>query len=492
MLKARQLTLSQLVTISVPICLGLGLGYLTARGDWHFALGLAALAPLAVLFSSYPFIGVILWLVLMPLSSALPNPELMYWAIHRILVPFSLVMTFLPHLFKGSRLPRFRIGLPEVSIALLAVYVPISLLISGKVMSEPMRNYLDRILIPFCMYLTVRLILLRSTELRLLQWTALFIAASQCIIGFLGLFAAHYLPYAWRPVLHGYAAGSLTNPNVFAGVLGFCICLLFQATMDHKAGIVKSIFIVTCGMSVIGIFFSMERAAWLACMLVLLGLVCLYPKIMLRFLLLVAVFMVTLGGILFSNYAGKVANRLNNQGTIDDRIVVTDAMLQMIQEKPIFGWGYVSLNNHIENYYRTVGAATANIRFTTSHNTFLTIATELGLVGVVFYMLPLLWLLVASLRAWRGLPRMEPARWLRLATFWLAALQYFVIGNFMDMRFFPIGLALWWMNLGLIANLLNQHAEVRERYLSCQVAQKRRQAQLIDQLLLENNGTKAN
>lgn len=444
----------------------MGLGFLIARGDWIFALGMAALPPLAVLFSAHPFTGVILWLVLMPLSSALPNPELMYWAIHRGLIPFTLFMTLLPYLLKHSGQPRLRIGLPEVCIGLMAVYVPISLLLSGTGIRQPLINYADRMLVPFCMYLIVRLSVLRSGELRLLQWTALFIAASQSAIGFISLFAAHYLPYAWRPLLQGYTAGSLLNPNVFAGVLGFCICLLFQAAMDHKSGFVKSIFIITCGVSVIGIFLSMERAAWLAGAVVLLGLFVLYPKIMLRFLFIAAVFLIALGEIFFSKYTTRVADRVGNQGTINDRIVVSDAMLQMIQVKPIFGWGYTTLNNNLENYYRQVGAASSNIGFSTSHNTYLTIATELGVVGFLLYLLPLLWLLAGSLRAWRGSPRMESARWLLLGTLWLGALQSFVISNFMDMRFFPIGLTLWWMNLGLIANLLNQHAKSQDKNLS--------------------------
>jgi O-antigen ligase len=234
--------------------------------------------------------------------------------------------------------------------------------------------------------------------------------------------------------------------------------------MDQKSGLVRTIFIAMSGVSVIGIFLSMERAAWLAGALILVGLFWLYPKIMLRFLIISAVLLLFLGELFFSKYASRVADRINNQGTIYDRIVVTDAMFQMIQVKPIFGWGYDSLNNHIENYYRQVGDASGNIRFTTSHNTYLTIFTELGLVGFLLYMLPMLWLLVMSFRVWRGILKIEPTRRFMLATLWLATLNIFVISNFIDMRFFPIGLTLWWLNLGLIANILNRQHEIYDKF----------------------------
>lgn len=464
MLKARPISFLSLLPYSFPIFLGLGLGFLSSKGNWLFALGLALLLPLTILFSSRPFIGVILWLVLMPLSSALPNPELMYWVIHRILIPFTLCMTLLPRLLNASKLTRFRLGLPEVCIALMIIYIPISLLMSGAATRDPIMKYLDRMMIPFCMYLIIRFSILRSFDLHFLQLTTFFIAVSQSMIGFIALFASHYLPYAWRPILRGYTTGSLQNPNMFASVMGICICFLFHAAMNQKSVLLKYSYIAMCGVSVVGIFLSMERAAWLAGAIILAGLFRLYPKIMLRFLLIATIILIATGEIFFSRYTRLVTDRINNQGTINDRIIVTDAMFQMVQARPFFGWGYETLNNHIGNYYRQVGAAAGNIRFTTSHNTYLTIFTELGLVGFLLYILPLLWLLVVSYRVWRGLIKIEPAKRLMLATLWLAALNIFVISNFMDMRFFPIGLTLWWMNLGLIANLLNQQNEVNHRF----------------------------
>lgn len=468
-LKGRRLNLVQIFVFSAPVLLGLILGLMTGRGDWTFAIVIAVLAPLVIIFSERPFIGVILWLLLMPLSSALPNNELMYWALHRILVPFTLIMTFLPYLIHPSKFQHIKFGLPELSIALLAVFVPLSILIRSSDTRQALINFADRMFIPFCMYLIVRLTILRSGELRVLQWAAFSIAASQCAIGFLSFFAPQFLPYAWRPLFRGYAAGSLLNPNVFASVLCFCVALLFNAAMHVKSRFVNFIFVMMSGVSLLFIALSMERAAWVAGGLVLFGLFVLYPGTVIRLSLAMGVFLAFLGGIIFSAQLSMLENRISNQGTIDARIVVTDAMIQMIQEKPIFGWGYGTLNLRIKDYYRSVGGASVIFGLTTSHNTFLTIFVELGLLGFMFYLLPVGWLLNGSYHHLRYHLKRNNV----LAVVWLGVLGSFAISNFMDMRFFPIGLTFWWMELGLIANLIQQHSETHGVGSSYQSLHKR-------------------
>lgn len=466
MLNVRQLSFSKLLPFTLPIILGLGLGFLISRGDWLFAIVLAALIPLVILFSAWPFIGVILWLLLMPLSSALPNPDLVYWGLHRLMVPFTLCMTLLPYLSKTRRMPTIKLELPEISIALLAIFVPISILIGQADIRVPIIRYADRILIPLCMYLIFRFTGLRSRDLHLLQWIIFFIAASQSAIGFISLYAPQFLPYAWRPLIRGYVAGTLLNPNAFASVLGFCICFLFQAAMDRKRGLAYFIFVITCGVSVINIFLSMERAAWLACVIVLLGLFGLYPKIMLRFSLIAAILIFILSDVFLPNYVGRVTERLNNEQTVGARYVLFDAMVQMVELKPIFGWGYETLNQNIQKYYRTVGSDSIRTGLETSHNTYLTILTELGLVGFLLYLLPAAWLLKRSIVVYRQkFNHQEFEHKSMLAILWLGALQNFLISNFMDMRFFPIAIIFWWISLALIANLINPQDKIQSSIL---------------------------
>ena len=73
--------------------------------------------------------------------------------------------------------------------------------------------------------------------------------------------------------------------------------------------------------------------------------------------------MALLGGILFSTQISMVVKRINDQGTVDARVVVTDAMLQMIQEKPIFGWGYENFESTYQRLLQVSGWRLRYIRF---------------------------------------------------------------------------------------------------------------------------------
>jgi O-antigen ligase len=457
--RARQLTTTQVLVICLPVFLGLGLGFLVSQGDWIYALVLAALAPLAVLFVARPFIGIILWLLLMPFYTLFPDQELIYWAVHRILIPLTLCLFILPRLLRWSELPRFILRPPEVCIAILAVYVPISILLSHSDTRLPLIVYANNMLVPFLMYLIIRLSILNKWEQQLLQWTALFIALSQCTIGIISWIAPGLLPAFWLSYFQTRMCGSLINPNVFGVMLGFCSMILFQSAMTKAPGLIRTVFSVTCAFSMLCVFLTMERAVWLGAVAVIFGLFFLFPKQMLRYVTLCIVVFAILGAGFLSEKIAQANTRIKSQSQINIRIALFDAMSQMIQAKPVFGWGFGTLNQNLREYYNPYNYEIANDRFETSHNTYLTIFTELGLVGSLLYLHPLIWLFVASLQAWQGPPKMDPARRILLAILWLAALHNLIVNNFMDMRFHPVGIMLWWMNLGLIANLIDESPE---------------------------------
>lgn len=473
-LKARQLAQLQFYEFFLSIFLGLGLGFLISRGDWLIAIAFAALMPLTVLLIARPFVGVILWLVLFPLSSALPNQEMMYWTLHRILISVILCISLLPRLLNSTRQPRIRFGLPEICLALLAVYVPVSILLSNQDWFQPLKAFFDLMLLPFFMYLVIRLSNLDFWKQQLLQWTALFIGLSQSLIGLISWLAPGLLPPVWLSYFQTRMSGSLLNPNTYSVVLGFSAMVLFNSAMSRRPGLVRSVFLLTCGINLVCIFLSMERAVWLGSVVAILGLMILYPKAMLRYLIIILVCFSMIGAGLLSEKITQASQRINSQSQVDVRLALNDAMFEMIRAKPLFGWGYSKLNQIIGQYYRPEIYANVGRRFETSHNTYLTIFSELGLVGFLLYLVPVAWLFIASVQTWRGPPKMDPERCLMLWTLWLALLQHFIVSNFMDMRYFPIGLTLWWMNLGLIANLVHQHTETRDRYPSSWIVQTQR------------------
>ena len=431
------------------------LGFLSSQGNWLYAFALALMIPIAILFGSRPFIGVILWLLMMPLASALPNPNIMYWLIHRLLIPFTLMMSIISHMVNSSNQTHYRFKFPDISLLMFAAYIPLSLFLTGSLSGDLGRIYLDRMLIPILMYFVLRVSVIDTRNKKLLEWTVFFVAAIQNAIGIASWIVPSLLPYMWRHNIGYRTAGSLGDPAVFTSLLMFCTVLLISAAINRKNDFTRMAYLLISGLSFINVFLSLERGSWLAGVMVLIGLVIFHGKKFLKLVMIGSFFVILFGFSLLSNQISMAANRISEQHPIDDRIVVTDAMIRMIGNKPIFGWGYDSLNSNLANYYRQVGAANIIFGFTTSHNTFLTIFTELGLVGILLYLSPILWLFIKSLKWLRGNSIQSPKKAFLIAV-WLSSLQYFVVSNFMDMRFYPIGLTLSWMIMGLIANQLDE------------------------------------
>ncbi len=471
MLKLHWLNWKLFLYAALPIFSGLVLGLLCAWGKGAYALGLVLLVPLALVMIARPFTGVILWLALMPLSSALPNQELCYWVIHRILLLVTFVLLVLARLQKPSRVPRSKFTSPDLFIISLAILVPITILSTNRDWYVPIKGYTERMLIPFIVYFILRLSKLDQEKHYMIQGVALFIVISQSIIGALSVFAPSILPQVWLSFFQSRMSGSLLNPNLFGAMILFNAIILFQAAMKRQPDFIRTLFLVACGLSALCVFLSMERAVWLGGAAVILGLVFLYPKIMSRFVPVVLIAFVILGTGLLSDKITQASARINSQGQVNVRLALTDAMLRMITEKPLMGWGYGAINQYLPDFYRPSDYANAGQRFETSHNTYLTIFTELGLVGFLMYLTPFIWLLIASARALSGLPKMSCDQKYTLAGFWLIAAQQMIISNFMDMRFFPVGLTLWWMTLGFIARSLNQYGEDRAAYLVTQANQ---------------------
>ncbi len=442
------------ILVLLESILGVIAAYLISQGYWIIAAACVILIPLVVYLSVHPFSGVILWLLMMPFISVLPRPDLAFWVFYRLLPPALLGLAILSRTLKVREHPKVRLGPPELAIGILAIMVPGLIILFEADRSLALIRFADRMILPFCMYMVVRLTAPREKEFTQLLWVALFIAFSQSLIGLLSWIAPQVLPQTWQYLIGERTTGSLKEPDLYAFVLTFSAILVIHAAVNQKSGLVRFILFLTTGICAFFAFLSLERAAWLGGILVTIGLVFLYPKTMLRLLIIGAMIIAILGtGILSMHFALSI-ERLTESNPVYDRLVVFDAMFQMIKMKPILGWGYETLDQNIGQFYRRVGEATIVNRHLTSHNTYLTVLTELGLVGFFLYLFPVVWWFVLSIRVWPRIPK--DGFWSRslLCSLWLMMLFNFTVSNFMDMRWFLIGLTFWWLVLGLIANMV--------------------------------------
>lgn len=440
--------------ILAAILFALAAAYLIVQGRSLLALVAIFVVPLLWLLYAQPFLGVLIWLLVMPFVSVLPSADLAYWAVYRLLPPTLLGLVAISRMLKGQSYSPVRLGPPELAMGILVIFVPGLILLLQTEPSLALIRFADRIILPFCMYLVARVTAPHIKEFLQLRWVALFLALSQSLIGFLSWYAPHVLPKAWQ-YLHGQrTTGSFRDSDLYAFVLVLSAVILIHSGINQKSSLIRWASFVTAGICAIFAFLSLERAAWLGGVLVTIGLICLHPKVMLRLLLIGAFVMAILGTGILSSHLALSVDRFSESDPVFDRLVVFDAMLQMTEMKPILGWGYETLDQNIQRYYRQVGKAYISSRLVTSHNTYMTILTELGLAGFLLYMFPVAWWFILSLRVWRRMAKV--GFWSRslLGALWLMMVFNFTVSNFMDMRWFPVGVTLWWLVLGLIANMV--------------------------------------
>jgi O-antigen ligase len=142
--------------------------------------------------------------------------------------------------------------------------------------------------------------------------------------------------------------------------------------------------------------------------------------------------------------------RLGVTETVRTRDAIRHESLELFREKPLFGWGYNTFNQ----VKLTLPSRDPGLERETSHDTFLTVLVELGMVGLALFVLP--WAVITYrvvTAAWRGLGD----RWViaggvgATVSFAIGALTY-------DARFFSFISALPWIALGLARSTLTKSA----------------------------------
>jgi len=144
-------------------------------------------------------------------------------------------------------------------------------------------------------------------------------------------------------------------------------------------------------------------------------------------------------------------SRLTEKQNIEARLVLQQVSFKLIERKPLLGWGYDSFDR--VKYDVTVPSGSlplAQALQSTSHDTYLTMLVEYGVVGFALFVLP--WVVVVV----RGLARVRapaPDRWLlvgMLGSILLLAIN----GATLDYRFYSFAPMLAWLALALVRRRL--------------------------------------
>ena len=454
----------------LPLILAVGVGALSGllivRGQWSLLVPTVLAVPTLIMFTRFPFAAVIMWILVLPFFVVTPTAaeRFAYWIMHRGLIPATLLIVVIANGLRVRKREMIRFGLPELSLLLFVLIAVANILTVSAGGANTFIRFYDRLIPQFSLYLLIRVVAPTKDEFKKFLPAALFILVFECIIGLLTWFAPAAVPVQWLSRVAGErTTGTLANVATFTSTLLFLALPLFHYAMHCRSRFQRGVIVTAFGLTCFSVFFSFSRGSWLAGVVVLIVLFLMYRRVIASISILVLTLTLILGGTVLADEIAFANERLNDASTAQGRIVGNMASLLMIEAKPFTGWGYDDYNLYNTEFKARVGEIAVDQKGT-SHNTYLTIMAELGVPAFIFFMLPTLWWLRLTLRAWPYMPR--KGFWSRrlVVMFWLALLSSFIVSNFMDMvRFNPFGTSVYWASLGFIANLVYPYLQPENR-----------------------------
>lgn len=451
---AETLRVGAVVTV-VGIVLAAMVALLIQMGLWFVAAALLLVAPAFYLLNRYPMVALMTWFTLAPfLMVGVGGGRALYWLIHRALPVGTLIVIVIARWIGVRDKPFPKLGWPEAMMGGYLVLTITSIAYRSLAVGETVIYMYDHVVIPMSIYLLIRLLAPDEEDLKRLVPVLAFFLVTQTAVGAIGWIAPGALPAGWLN-REERATGTLRHPNVYATALLFAGLYLAHYSQTMRYGWKRTAVGLALPVAMVMAVVTLSRASWLAAFAVLGGLFLVYRPLAKRIagtLLAVAVFAVLMGGA-FSATGQALSQRLYSQQSAESalsRLPVILASFRMIEARPLIGWGYENFDRYDQQFQGSIQGLYVPDKDHASHNFFLTLGAESGLVGLVLYLGPAAWWLYRSRLGVENLPAYGVRSKKLIPMLWLAMLAQGLAYNLSNNRV-AFGLAIWWMTLGLIA-----------------------------------------
>ena len=440
------------------------LGFMVVTGYWVIAVGILTAVPGFILLHKYPWLALLTWLFISPLVAVTPDfgGRQIYWVIHRALPPITIVIMVVASILGINKRSFPKLGWPELA---MAGYLFVSLLSIYALNDSPVATfyeYYDRVISPMCLYLIIRLWAPGRDDLNRLAPVVFVLLASQMIVGLLAWYTPGLLPSAWIDD-QLRTTGTVGSYGAYAAAMLFCGLFLLQSALNQEAAWVRVLYLFSFALAGFGVFMSFSRGAWAAGALVILGLLWIDRKHIIQVGLIVIPLIYVLANGPLASQVDWASERLYSERSEQSALVrlpVIQASVEMFLAKPFLGWGYENFNRYDWQFYQPVEGVPTPVKDISSHNFYLTLLAEQGLIGTFLFLFPVFWWLMRSFKKARSLP--AEGFWSKrsLILSWLFIFAYMTINMFHNMRT-VFGLSLWWVGLALIANAVERPDEPR-------------------------------
>ncbi len=450
---------SRAVVIAVALgglALAVVLGYLIVTGNVFMGIAVLFAVPVFVLLHRYPWLAVLIWLFLVPLFTETPDARTrqVYWILHRALPPATLLIMLISSKLRINVHKFPKLGLPEAAMGGYLIVSIFSIILLNETPLATFYEFYDRVISPMCLYLLIRLWRPSEEDLKRTAPVVMFMLVSQLLVGLIAWYAPASLPVAWVKEEFGRTTGTVGSYGAYAALMIFSGLFLLRSALSQKTGLVRTLYLLAFILSGFGVFMSFSRGAWAAGGVVILGMLLIDQKRLIQVALIAVPLIYFLAAGPLSSQIEWANERLYSESSEQSaliRLPVFQASVRMLAAKPFFGWGYENFNRYDTQFYSPVDGMVTPVKDLSSHNSYLTLLAEQGLVGALLFLFPVFWWLARSVRVIFKLP--QEGFWGRrsLILSWLFIIAYVVITMFHNMRV-VLGLGLWWVGLALIAN----------------------------------------
>jgi O-antigen ligase len=456
--------------IGLPLLIGLALGpflaFLIVKEAWLFVFTIPFLVPAAILLVRYPFAAVFIWLMVLPFFPPTTETRYLYWVFHRALIPGTLGLTILARMFKLKKYRPLRLGWPDLAMLMYLAVGVISILLTRSQPLKIIYQLYEITFVPFTAYWFMRSISPDDKDLRrLIIPFMLVLCLAESVIGLVSWFSPQSLPGIWleRNAVGTRATGTFTQVDAYTAIMIWLMLFIFHYAMTRTEGAKRVFLVLTFGLGLVCIFVSFGRGGWLATLLVLLGLLYIYPKPVISLIAIILPVMVILSASVLAHEVAFAYERLLGEASkrsAEVRLIYFEAGKNMFLARPFLGWGYGNYDLYDWKFMERVGNVAPSrwdIYHGTSHNTYLTMLAETGAIGFLAYAFPIAWWLGHTIKALPRLPKRGFWSQRLLIIMWLSVGFYVVASQGVDLgRFFWFNHTVLWLTLGLIANMVVQ------------------------------------
>ncbi len=189
-----------------------------------------------------------------------------------------------------------------------------------------------------------------------------------------------------------------------------------------------------------GVIFTLTREAWIGAGLATVVVLAATPELRRYLVPTVGIALVAvLAIVLFvPSFNSKATTRIQDQGSVWDRLNADSAGLRMVESKPLFGFGWSTYTATVTPYYRLAPSYPLT-QINGIHNVFLANMVSLGAVGMVLWLLGMILGICTPLTR-RGPPGPQRLWWsilLGISVCWL------VVANFTPQDYAFANASLW-------------------------------------------------